>query len=138
MKNKDLQKPPSDMFVDAVDGGIGSSDMVCDGCGRHHLCPDARYDSDEETDKVTWAEYCQAEYNEDPENVILHYDYDSVSGRFIDGRTFVVGCPCNQLSRYESWIWEHRNTIRNYLKVRIEQEHQWAEEELTKNKLAGI
>lgn len=31
---------------------------------------------------------------------------------------FVIGCPCNQLRRYEDWVWTNRERILDYLKVR--------------------
>jgi hypothetical protein len=128
---------PSDMFVNALSGfGIGSSDLTCGWCNRLHLCPDASCYQDEEDG--SWKEYCYEEYTKNPDGVVLHPDYDAVSGQEINSIMFVLDCPCNGLHRYENFIWEHRDTIRNYLKVRIEQEAEWAEQELTKNKLAGI
>jgi hypothetical protein len=133
---KDDRKP-SDMFINAMSGfGVGSSDITCGWCNRLHLCPDASCYQDEEDG--SWKEYCNEEYAENPEGVILHYDCDSVSAGEMNGIMFVYDCPCNGLSRYETFIWSHKDTIRNYLKSRIEQEHRWAEEQLTLNKLAGI
>ena len=128
---------PSDMFVNAMSGhGIGSPDLTCGWCDRLHLCPDASCYRDEEDG--SWREYCNEEKKNNPEGVILHYDCDGISAQEFNGIMFVWGCPCNGLTRYEKFIWNERDTIRNYLKVRIEQEAEWAEQELTKNKLAGI
>lgn len=124
----------SDMFLDAMFGtGIGSDDLTCDFCKKNHLCPDTRY-----SDSDTWKEYCETEMAKNPDKVVLHYGCDAVTGRYMDNKLFVIGCDCNGLARYENFIWQHRDTIRNYLKLRIESEHRWAEEELTLNKLAGI
>jgi hypothetical protein len=127
---------PSDMFVNALSGyGVGSPDLTCGWCGRVHLCPDWSFYQEEDG---SWEKYCKEEYKENPEGVVLHYDCDGISGQEFNGIMFVWGCPCNGLTRYEKFIWNERDTIRNYLKCRIEQEAEWAEQELTKNKLAGI
>jgi hypothetical protein len=127
---------PSEMFLDSLSGfGVGSPDLTCGWCDRLHLCPDASYYRDEEDG--SWKEYCKEEYENNPEGTVLHYNCDCVSGHEMNGIIFVVCCPCNGLSRYEKFIWNHKNTIQNYLKARTEQEHQWDEEELTVNKLAG-
>lgn len=132
-------KAPSDMFVNALSGfGVGSPEITCGWCDRTHLCPESESYQQDEDGGEGWKEECEQQHKEDPEGVILHYDCDYVSGQELNGITFVIGCPCNGLTRYEKFIWNERDTIRKYLKVRIEQEHQWAEEELTKNKLAGI
>jgi hypothetical protein len=142
---KDSDKKPSDMFVNALSGfGVGSDNIECGWCGREHLCPDTdynHYDDDEcsaEESKFRYRQYCEEEQKKHPDKIVLHYDCDSISGQEMNGIMFVIDCPCNGLYRYEAFIWENKDTIRNYLKVRIEQEHQWAEEQLTLNKLAGI
>lgn len=144
-KYRKSEKAPSDMFVNALSGyGIGSDSMECGWCGRQHYCPDTDYthfDTDELTEdesKLKYREFCEEEHAKDPDGVVLHYDCDSVSGQELNGVMFVIGCPCNGLHRYENFIWENKDTIRKYLKVRIEQEYRWAEEQLTLNKLAGI
>jgi len=146
MKNpKDSDKAPSEMFMNALSGyGVGSDSLECGWCGRAHLCPDTdynHYDDDEcsaEESKIRYKEYCEAEHTKNPGNVVLHYDCDGISAQEMNGIMFVLDCPCNGLHRYEAFIWENKDTIRKYLKVRIEQEHRWAEEQLTLNKLAGI
>ncbi len=128
------------MFLRSLSGGgIGSPELECGWCGRVHLCVNSNnYDQDDEEDGGSWRAYCEQEAKDHPDTVILDYEYDSSFASEVNGIMFVHGCPCNGLHRYEVFIWESRNTIRNYLKVRIEQEHQWAEQELTLNKLAGI
>lgn len=145
MNKKDTDKKPSDMFLDSLSGyGLGSDQLTCEWCNREHLCPDTdynHYNDDEctaEESKARYREYCEEELKKSPDSIVLHYDCDSVSGHEMNGIFFVIGCPCNGLRRYEDFIWAHKDTIRNYLKVRIEQEHRWAEEQLTLNKLAGI
>jgi len=133
---KDDEKP-SEMFINALSGyGIGSSDLTCGWCNRLHLCPDASHYRDEEDG--TWKGYCEEEYQNNPAGVVLHYECDAISAHEINDILFVIDCPCNGLARYETFMWNHKDTFRNYLKVRIEQEHRWAEEQLTLNKLAGV
>ena len=138
-------KKPSDMFVNALSGyGVGSDYIECGWCGREHYCPDTEYnhydddDCSAEQSMLRYRSFCEEEHSKNPNGVILHYDCDGISAQELNGIMFVIDCPCNGLSRYETFIWENKNTIRNYLKVRIEQEHKWAEEQLTLNKLAGI
>lgn len=141
---KDDEKP-SDMFINALSGfGIGSNDIECGWCGRQHFCPDtdySHYDDDEctlEESRDRYRAYCEEERKKNPEGIVLHYDCDSVSAQELNGIHFVIDCPCNGLTRYEKFIWAEKNTIRKYLKDRIEQEYQWAEEQLTINVLLGI
>lgn len=136
-------KPPSDMFIDSLnEGGIGSDELTCDWCGRQHLCPDYLPDTysfeTTEEDVRQHREACEEEFKNNPNGVVLHYECDAVIGRYLNDMLFVLDCPCNGLHRYEDFIWKNRNTIRKFLKVRIEQEHAWAEQELTLNKIAGI
>lgn len=70
-------------------------------------------------------------------------DWDSLESYYfveIDGRCFVYDCTgCREkLARYERFIWSHRQTIRDYLSTRINQEKQWADQEKLLNTIAGI
>lgn len=146
LKNpKDSDNKPSEMFINSLFGyGIGSDELECGWCGRTHLCPDtdySQYDEDgcyTEDSKSRYKEYCEQLLKDNPDTVVLHHNCDGISSFEMNGIMFVLGCPCNGLYRYEHFIWSHRDTIRNYLKVRVEREREWAEQELTKNKLAGI
>jgi len=144
MKNpKDCPKAPTELFLDAcreAEPGHGSYQMDCNWCGREHLCVNVDWGWSEcdEEDEKNWAEHCEFRYKESPDKVILHYDSDAVSGRIINGINFVLCCPCNGLSKYEEFIWYHRDVIRTYLKKRIDQETEFANQQKTMNKLAGI
>ena len=124
------------MFIDSLSGS-GSSEIYCN-CGRTHYAPSNLYDSDDEDDYMGMLNAALEDQKKDPKGVIINYEDDFIYAKDIDGKTFVVDCPCNGLRKYEDWIWFNRNPIRNYLKVRIEQELKWAEQEMTLNKLAGI
>lgn len=107
----------SDMMWDAGLGG-GGPWVHCD-CGIDHAVP----------------------YNEDEEAEVLYGDSPSAFEYVhLDDRTFVYECEgCSKtLRRYENFIWENRDTIRRYLKMRIDQEHAWAEQEKLMNTLADI
>lgn len=135
-------KAPSELFLDSVasSGGHGSYEMECGFCGREHLCPDVDwggYESDL-ADAKNWKEHAEARHAENPEGVVLHYEYDAVSGRIVNNINFVLHCPCNGLARYETFIWEHRDIIRHFLKARIDKEVEFAEQEKSLNVLAGI
>lgn len=142
---RDSDTKPSDMFINALSGyGVGSDNLECGWCGRTHLCPDTdynHYDDDEcsaEESMFRYRQYCEEEFKKYPDKIVLHYDVDCISAQEMNGIMFVLDCPCNGLYRYENFIWEQKDTIRKYLKVRIEQEYEWAEQQLTLNKLAGI
>jgi hypothetical protein len=139
MKEKTYRKikgePASEMFLNSLPGGTGSPDMECGFCGRMHYCVNY-YKNNGDDDG--FEAYARKQKEENPEGVVLHEDYDAVIGRMLNGMNFVLECECNGLRLYENFIWAERNTIRDYLRDRIEQEYRWAEEELTYNKLAGI
>lgn len=140
-KYKTEAHEPSDLFIDAVSGcgGHGSYEMECNWCKRQHFCPENQWawdGTEEETEG--FKKYAEAEYEKNPEGVVLHYDTDSISGVLVNGINFVLCCPCNGLRRYETFIWTHRNMIRNYLKKRIDQETDFALQERSLNKLAGL
>lgn len=58
----------------------------------------------------------------------------------LDGQLFVDGCDgcATKLARYENFIWANRDNIRRYLKIRIDQEKAWADQEHLLNTLANI
>lgn len=141
MKYLISDKKPSKMFLRSLKGG-GSHDAYCS-CGRQHYCPDSNslYDGDggdDEGDRIQYLANALQEKEKDPEGVVIHYDEDFVATKDIDGKTFVEECPCNDLRRYEEWVWNNRDIIREYLCSRVKQEAIWAEQEMIKNKLAGI
>lgn len=127
--------PPSDMFVESLTGG-GAHHMNCGFCGRDHFCPDS--DSIYYEDKDDYVKDVKSRQEKDPEGTILHFDIDGIDYKDLNGMTFVIDCPCNGLALYEKFIWMDRNSIRRYLEKKISHEYDLAQQELTKNKLAGI
>ena len=69
-----------------------------------------------------------------------HYEYESIEYLNLGGHQFVYTCDgCKTtLARYENFIWENRDHIRRYLKIRIDQEKAWADQENLLNILADI
>lgn len=130
-------KEASEIFRKSLQS-CGSYEIHCN-CGREHVCPDSSslidYDGHH---RDQYLQYVTGNKEKDPHGIIIHYNKDYVRGYDIDGKAFVEDCPCNGLRRYEDWIWKNRDSIRSYLKDRIKQEYDWAEQELTKNKLAGF
>ena len=103
----------SDMMWDAGQGGAGP--WVHCSCGVDHaLDPDL---SEEEYDASESFEYID-----------------------MDGQLFVYDCKgcAERLLKYEKFIWNNRNHIRRYLKIRIDQEKAWADQEHLINVLSNI
>jgi hypothetical protein len=103
-----------------------------------HYAPSNLYDSDDEDDYMNMLNCALAEQKENPDGVVINYEDDFIHAKDLDGKTFVVDCPCNGLRKYEDWMWSNREIFREYFRVRVEQEAKWAEQEVLKNKLAGI
>ena len=120
-------KKPSDLFTNALHGAGGAS-TECQ-CGILHLCPDnSNYDIDDE--EGSWKKYCEDEYKDHPDTVVLSYGYDAIEYKEIDCNVFVYGCKCwYKLAKYEDWIWYNRDVIRNYLKARVDHELNLVEQE---------
>ena len=118
----------SEMFWDAQDRAYGSVYVECR-CGIDHYAVDTRnlYGDD-------------PEFPEESDTVRHHGDCVSIGHFEFIGQTFVYGCEgCSKvLRRYEDFIWSERETIRNYLKIRIDQQKKWADQEHLKNLLSGI
>jgi hypothetical protein len=101
----------TEMFWDACRGGA-SSWVVCS-CGTEWNPPEDL----EDEESSGWFRYVE-----------------------LEGRTFVQDCDqcCEKLARYEQWIWNHREEIRDYLRIRVNQQLKWAEQEKLLNTIAGI
>ena len=102
----------SEIMWDACLGGAGP--YVYCSCGKEHSLP-----CDEDGD-----------YNSE----------DSFEYSNLDGLIFVNECDgCKEkLARYENFIWNNRDNIRRYLKMRIDQEKAWADQEDLLNKMYNV
>lgn len=105
----------SGMMWDACAGGY-SSWIHCD-CGTDWQPPEPYDDENDSDDHGEWFRYVE-----------------------VEGRTFVEQCEecCKKLARYEQWIWNNRETVRDYLSIRVNQQFKWAEQEKMLNQIAGI
>jgi hypothetical protein len=84
---------------------------------------------------------CGKDHSLDPDLTEEEYDRaDSFEYIELDGQLFVYDCEgCEKkLLKYEYFIWKNRDMIRRYLKIRIDQEKKWADQEHMLNQLAGI
>lgn len=102
----------SEMMWDAGMGG-GSSYVHCS-CGKDHSMAEDLTDEEYDTEYFGYIE--------------------------LDGQTFVYGCEgcAAKLRRYENFIWNNKDTLRRYLKIRIDQEKMWADQQHLLNILADI
>jgi hypothetical protein len=130
------ERKPSKMFLRSLRGG-GSSSIYCN-CGRMHYAPNNLSNSDDEDDYKNMLDSALAEQEKDPDGIVINFEDDFITCKELDGKTFVEDCPCNGLRKYEDWIWGNRDVIREYYQFRVKQEAEWAEQEVLKNKLAGI
>jgi len=104
---------PSGTFEEAFRDGVGGCAMDCY-CGR--LCFDGVNSYDWELDEL---EGYREEAAKHPDKYAeLPYSVDALT---VDGKTFVMGCPCNGARRYEDWIRNHAEKLARFL-VGIRQE----------------
>jgi len=97
---------PSKLFEDCVRDG-GSVVAECELCGRTHFGNGRNMEEGE-------LESLQKQAKEHPDK-FLGWDYDDIDTGYINGKRVVLGCPCNELSRYEAFIMSHRILILKFL-----------------------
>ena len=108
--------PPSDEFLNAISTHTSSITGECDFCGRfYYSFNDGSYDYE----YGEFEKYAQLA-KENPDKYIMVDG--SVCDTFIDGRTYIWGCECNEVRRYEEWVWSHREILMDYLRRRTEKE----------------
>jgi hypothetical protein len=121
-------KEASDLMFRSLDCRGGGKFIECQ-CGIDHyatLSDDCYYDENEDIP-------------DESDKVKLH-NWQSVTYGELNGQVFVDDCKgCKEkLRKYEDFIWNDKNTIRYYLKNRIDAEKQWADEQQLLNIMAGI
>ena len=131
--NKKFQEP-SEEFVDAFRAGIGGIRATCQLCGRECFEDDKSAGDWEEGELEKLRERAKIDDRVVP--------MERVSLGRIDGKEFVVGCPClaENLRKYEDFIWAYRKQFFEYVQKRIKHivEHaleEEAEAEQTKDSL---
>lgn len=118
-RSKDVANEPSDEFVEAYRYG-GSPDFECD-CGRTHFAADNDWFTDEEDGEKHLESLLEMSIKY-PEQYHPDYESDYVNYTDINGKQFVVGCPCNGLYRYEEFIVENEEKILSFLRKKAERE----------------
>jgi hypothetical protein len=104
---------PSTQFSEAFGGGVGSPSLHCN-CGRRHYAPDSEFVGENEEQEM------RDDYAENPDKVVIHDRDDGVSGVHINGVVIVRGCPCGWLAKFEDYVWNERERILQYYKLRRE------------------
>ena len=112
-KQKPL-KSPSKEFTDAI-RHAGSLVITCEFCGRTYFCTWGHGDYEKGE-----LEELKKQAEEEPDKYIEVFDDDAASWGHIDGKQFVIGCPCNGARKYEDWILSHRYIIAEYFKYRAQ------------------
>ena len=118
MAKKDNLQKPSREFEEAIIHS-GSIIIDCQLCGRIHF-------GDNENALIE--DLGEKEYKEllknsekNPDNYVQH-DAETVSWGDIDGKQAVIGCECNNLSKYGNFFWSHRYIIADYFSDRAQKE----------------
>jgi hypothetical protein len=89
----------------------GTICILCEFCNRTHFVSEGDFDRGE-------LEKLERYAKEKPDRYIEHFDVDTISWGYLDGKQIVWGCACNSARRYESWIWSHRYAIADYFQLR--------------------
>ena len=104
----------SEAFNQALEGYGTYVSAVCDFCGRTHF-----FSGDttgwEDAGGVEALEEMQKKADAEPDKYV-DWGEVSVSLGDIAGKQYIIGCPCNELAKYENFIWNHRILIMNYYK----------------------
>lgn len=108
-------KEASSLFLEAIGGGAGSPEIHCS-CGRVHYAPDSDFVSDEESKEM------REDAIDRQDKARIHPDVDGISAREFNGITVVLGCECNWLAKVEALIWNEREKILRYYRLRREAE----------------
>jgi hypothetical protein len=107
---KPLPPAPSEHMENAFRCG-GGIRFTCH-CGRTHF-EDRECAGDWDNSEL---EGLREAFHRDPDKTIA-CAY-SVTYATINGREYVLGCPCNGLRVYEDFLWNHRRGIAEYLAAR--------------------
>lgn len=108
-------KEPSEEFLHALElsHGGGGCRAECEFCKRVTYNPNGGWTWDEgELEDLD-------RRNEEDSDKCIAVDY-AVPIAYLDGKQYVIGCPCNSARQYEVWIWSHGILIAEYLKLKAE------------------
>lgn len=103
----------SKIMYEAFGLGVGSPVIECV-CGRTYCAPDSPYLEDGEREEIL------AAAKGHPTRVFLQEGVDGISAKVVSGATVVLDCECNYLARLEGILWNERERILRYYKLRRE------------------
>jgi hypothetical protein len=109
-RDKEPTEPVSDEFEAAFSDRSSGCMMDCN-CGR--TCFDVHNQWDWHTGEL---ERLKVAAEKQP--LLYQPLAHGCTGFTIDGRTFVMGCPCNGARKYEDWIIRHERQLAHYLNFR--------------------
>lgn len=111
IKGPFAKMPPSGMFLDIiVDGGHIVAD--CEFCGRTFF-EDDEHAGDWNAGEL---EALRNKAKADPDRYVA---MDVVRSGVINGKTGIVGCPCNWAKPYEDLFWGHRRVIMQFISAKV-------------------
>lgn len=98
-------------MFDAFGLGVGSPSIECI-CGRTHYAPDSGC-----VDAAECAEM-HDHARRAPKGVVMHPGDDGMSAKAVNGATVVPDCECGWFAKFETLIWNERERILRYYKLR--------------------
>jgi len=104
----------SEKFKEAFLGGGSYTQQECM-CGRVHFCSPENSIGDFEDGEYDRLKQLQNKY---PKKYIESND-DCISYLEMNGNPVIWDCPCGNDVWYENLVWDSRNSIMNYLKIRL-------------------
>jgi len=66
---------------------------------------------------------------ENPDKYVFHANNDTVHWGTLDGKNYVLDCPCNSALRYEALFWNSRGVIASYFSKRAKRQLNAAQED---------
>jgi len=118
MPEKEKLPEPSEEFKLSVRHAASIS-VTCELCNRYHFGNDQNA-LEESLGKKEYAKLLR-DSKENPDKYVYHNE-DMISWGNIDGKQAVIDCSCNELSKYESFIWIEKHIIADYLEARAKKE----------------
>ena len=106
-----MTKEATKHMFDAFGLGVGSPSIECI-CGRTHYAPDSECIEDGERAEM------RAHELRSPKTVVMHPGDDGVSAKIVNGATVVPDCECGWFAKFEMLIWNERERILRYYKLR--------------------
>lgn len=97
---------PSDEFLYELSHS-GALVITCEFCNRTYFAYKGDYDEGELED-------LQSKAKKNPEKYIETSDFTSWGT--VNGKQFVIDCPCNGVKGIENWLWSHRYIVESFFR----------------------